>query len=311
MKIFDCFPFFNELDQLEFRLKFLDKHVDHFVIAESNLTHSGHTKPYYFGESRDRFKRWEDKIIYIRVQQSRDGLVFEEQKSYDPSSASWKLEFEQRNALLEAASYMEDTDMVLLGDLDEVPFPPAIKKAVNTRKPVAFSLLFHVHYLNCQHAKELRWWQGCIAATAKQFREISPQGLRDNRDVYPSLPDAGWHFSYMGGPERIRQKLLAFAHTEYSGEEFSNEARLAFYIKNLPVPLIATRPLDEAISSAGGVAFEALNEGLMLKQLPGFFCAGEMLDWEAPTGGYLLTACFASGRWAGASIQTWLSGAIK
>ena len=94
-------------------------------------------------------------------------------------------------------------------------------------------------------------------------------------------------------------------------DEFSNEARLAFYIKNLPVPLIATRPLDEAISSAGGVAFEALNEGLMLKQLPGFFCAGEMLDWEAPTGGYLLTACFASGRWAGASIQTWLSGAIK
>lgn len=226
MKIFDCFPFFNELDQLEFRLKFLDKHVDHFVIAESNLTHSGHTKPYYFGESRDRFKRWEDKIIYIRVQQSRDGLVFEEQKSYDPSSASWKLEFEQRNALLEAASYMEDTDMVLLGDLDEVPFPPAIKKAVNTRKPVAFSLLFHVHYLNCQHAKELRWWQGCIAATAKQFREISPQGLRDNRDVYPSLPDAGWHFSYMGGPERIRQKLLAFAHTEYSGEEFSNEEHI-------------------------------------------------------------------------------------
>ena len=67
-----------------------------------------------------------------------------------------------------------------------------------------------------------------------------------------------------------------------------------------------TRPLDEAISSAGGVTFEALDERLMLKQLPGVFCAGEMLDWEAPTGGYLLTTCFASGRAAGLGILEFL-----
>jgi predicted flavoprotein YhiN len=78
--------------------------------------------------------------------------------------------------------------------------------------------------------------------------------------------------------------------------EFADMARLAFYIKQLPVPLVGTRPLDEAISSAGGVSFDSLDEQLMLKNLPGVFCAGEMLDWEAPTGGYLLTACFASGR---------------
>ena len=76
-------------------------------------------------------------------------------------------------------------------------------------------------------------------------------------------------------------------------------ASLAAAIKALPVPLIATRPLDEAISSAGGVPFEALDSNLMLKEMPGVFCAGEMLDWEAPTGGYLLTACFASGFVAG------------
>jgi len=86
-------------------------------------------------------------------------------------------------------------------------------------------------------------------------------------------------------------------------DEFSNMERLAFYIKRLPVPLIATRPLDEAISSAGGVMFESLDENLMLKNLPGVFCAGEMLDWEAPTGGYLLTACFASGRVAGLGVM--------
>jgi predicted flavoprotein YhiN len=79
----------------------------------------------------------------------------------------------------------------------------------------------------------------------------------------------------------------------------ADSARLADAIKALPITLAATRPLDEAISSAGGVCFEALDEGLMLKALPGVFCAGEMLDWEAPTGGYLLTACFASGHVAG------------
>ena len=76
--------------------------------------------------------------------------------------------------------------------------------------------------------------------------------------------------------------------------------RLAAAIKSLPLPLASPRPIDESISTAGGVRFEALDDALMLRDAPGLFCAGEMLDWEAPTGGYLLTACFASGRVAGA-----------
>jgi len=91
-----------------------------------------------------------------------------------------------------------------------------------------------------------------------------------------------------------------------SKEDFANPERLAYFIKNLPIPLIATRPLDEAISSAGGVRFESLDEHLMLRSMPGVFCAGEMLDWEAPTGGYLLTACFASGYAAGQGVLNWL-----
>ena len=83
--------------------------------------------------------------------------------------------------------------------------------------------------------------------------------------------------------------------------------QLAAAIKNLPLPVTATRPLDEAISTAGGIAFEALDENLMLCDLPGVFIAGEMLDWEAPTGGYLLTACFATGRAAGEGAQAWLT----
>ena len=86
----------------------------------------------------------------------------------------------------------------------------------------------------------------------------------------------------------------------------NNPAALAQAIKALPVSLRQTRPLDEAISTAGGVALGEMNGQLMLKALPGVFCAGEMLDWEAPTGGYLLSASMASGAWAGAGVAQWL-----
>ncbi|MBI3903877.1 MAG: TIGR03862 family flavoprotein [Nitrosomonadales bacterium] len=90
--------------------------------------------------------------------------------------------------------------------------------------------------------------------------------------------------------------------------DFDHPEHLAAAIKSLPLRLIAPRPLDEAISSAGGICFEELDEHLMLRNLPGVFCAGEMLDWEAPTGGYLLTACFAEGRAAGLGALAWLHG---
>ena len=89
-------------------------------------------------------------------------------------------------------------------------------------------------------------------------------------------------------------------------DRFQASTLLAETIKALPLTLTAMRPLDEAISSAGGVRFEALDENLMLRALPGIFCAGEMLDWEAPTGGYLLNGCFASGLAAGEGAANWL-----
>ena len=89
-------------------------------------------------------------------------------------------------------------------------------------------------------------------------------------------------------------------------DDYANTQKLATAIKSLPLTLSAARPIDEAISSAGGVRFEALDASLMARNIPGLFCAGEMLDWEAPTGGYLLTACFASGRAAGLGALHWL-----
>ena len=84
--------------------------------------------------------------------------------------------------------------------------------------------------------------------------------------------------------------------------------RLAARLKALPIPLSRIRPIEEAISSAGGIRFSAVDDRFMLKARPGVFVAGEMLDWEAPTGGYLLTGCFATGRAAAGGVVKWLDG---
>jgi uncharacterized flavoprotein (TIGR03862 family) len=105
----------------------------------------------------------------------------------------------------------------------------------------------------------------------------------------------------------IKGVKMALLRELLPAEEMNDSIRLAHAIKSLPITLSAPRPIDEAISSAGGVRFEALDENLMLRDLPGVFCAGEMLDWEAPTGGYLLTACFASGRAAGQGTLNYLN----
>ena len=94
-------------------------------------------------------------------------------------------------------------------------------------------------------------------------------------------------------------------------EKWNDPVELSAAIKALTIPLLAARPLEEAISSAGGVSFDAVNERLMLHKFPGIFCAGEMLDWEAPTGGYLLTACFATGQAAGNGALTWIKSVEK
>ena len=108
------------------------------------------------------------------------------------------------------------------------------------------------------------------------------------------------HLKSRLGLDGIKAALL---YELLSREDLAQPTWLAAAIKAMPVTLGATRPIDEAISSAGGVAFDGLGAGLGLKGLPGVFCAGEMLDWEAPTGGYLLTACLASGHRAARGVM--------
>jgi hypothetical protein len=115
--------------------------------------------------------------------------------------------------------------------------------------------------------------------------------------------------SHLQGRLGIKGVKAGLLHECLSREDYNDPDKLAQALKALPLVLQRPRPIDEAISSAGGVRFEAL-EGSMLRALPGVFVAGEMVDWEAPTGGYLLTACFGSGRAAGRDALAWLDGSI-
>lgn len=110
------------------------------------------------------------------------------------------------------------------------------------------------------------------------------------------------HLRRHAGIDGVKAGLL---YEVLSKANMRDSAHIALTLKSLPLTLIRPRPIEEAISTAGGVRFDALDDQLMLKNLPGVFCAGEMIDWEAPTGGYLLTACFASGRVAGAGAARW------
>lgn len=111
------------------------------------------------------------------------------------------------------------------------------------------------------------------------------------------------HLRRLTGIDGVKLGLL---RERLSGEQLADAQTVAATIKRLPISLLRPRPIAEAISTAGGVRFEAMDADSMLVQCPGVFCAGEMIDWEAPTGGYLLTACFASGLRAGRGAVRWL-----
>lgn len=148
-----------------------------------------------------------------------------------------------------------------------------------------------------------------LATTGEAILQLDLAPGRDQTRLQADLskPRSGRtlseHLRRNAGIDGVKAGLL---HESGARQMQGDPAALAQRIKCLPVVLLRARPLDEAISTAGGVCLDALDSGLMLQQRPGVFCAGEMLDWDAPTGGYLLTACLASGRLAGQSAVAWL-----
>lgn len=137
--------------------------------------------------------------------------------------------------------------------------------------------------------------------------DLAPDISREKLIVALSKPRGSRSLtSHIKKTTRISDAKIGLLYEFISKEDLVNIEKLVDVIKALHIPLSGTNSLETAISSAGGVDFEDLDANLMLRRMPGVFCAGEMLDWEAPTGGYLLTACFATGRAAGKGAFNWV-----
>jgi beta-1,4-mannosyl-glycoprotein beta-1,4-N-acetylglucosaminyltransferase len=193
--IYDCFTFFNELDLLEIRLNILDEYVDYFVLGESSETFSGLEKPLYYLENKDRFSKWNHKIIH-----HFNGKL-ETKNSFDRA-------FFQKEGMMDSIKHLKDDDIVYYGDLDEIWKPQDVDDKV-----YKLHQLNYAYYLNYRSSEE---WIGTIVGKYKNIRKMGFNYLRANPTDFKY--DGGWHFTSMGGPEQIRKKIESYDHQEYNIE---------------------------------------------------------------------------------------------
>jgi len=158
-------------------------------------------------------------------------------------------------------------------------------------------------YAASSHLRDAIDRQGSATLHLNLRPDFSPERMRQEVAHPRGSRSLSSHLHSRVGLTKLHTALL---HEVLAKETLNSPAMLAQAIGHLPITLDAPRPIVEAISSAGGVGFASLTDALMLRELPGVFCAGEMLDWEAPTGGYLLTACWASGQVAGKGVLGFL-----
>jgi beta-1,4-mannosyl-glycoprotein beta-1,4-N-acetylglucosaminyltransferase len=146
--IYDCFTFRDEIETLKMRLEILDSVVDKFVISEANKTHSNINKPFVFKEHESEFSKWADKIIYVQVELDDSELDFSQKdKEYTPSSPAWIFENTQRNSLDKGLFDLQDDDVVMIGDLDEIPNPNFLHEVIKKLNgQTHISLIQHFFY---------------------------------------------------------------------------------------------------------------------------------------------------------------------
>lgn len=196
-KIYDCVMFFNELDMLELRFHILDGVVDYFVVCESEETHSGKPKPQVFLGNYERFAQWKDKIIYVNAGELSNG-----------NRNSWQREYYHRTRISEGLHGAKEQDWIVVGDCDEIPLPDALDMLRNSRFQTA-KLELDFYYYDFNHRVE----QGWAIGASRHCVEKDPNKIRTNSGVDPfQVFNAGWHFSYFGGPEAIIEKHAAFMH---------------------------------------------------------------------------------------------------
>jgi beta-1,4-mannosyl-glycoprotein beta-1,4-N-acetylglucosaminyltransferase len=256
-KIIDCFTFFNELDILKFRLKELYNVVDHFIIVESNMTHSGNLKDLIFKQNEHLFSQYQDKIIYVVVEDMPHNGVKDE---FRDCKNAWDRENFQRDCIMRGLKLLplEETDIIIISDCDEIPDPDLL----NQIKTKGFNIFeneennqflyssnihnkeiydddffalkqdWYYYNIECKNNIPLFWYFSKIL-TYKKLKEIGgPQNARLYNVGNRFYSNGGWHFSYFGGVDRIIYKIESFAHQDLNLEQFKNKEIIKKQIEN-------------------------------------------------------------------------------
>lgn len=234
--LYDCFTFFNELELLDIRLHTLHDIVDKFVIVEATKTYQNSPKILYFDKNKSLFRKFENKIIHVVVD------------DFPQEINSWAYEHHQRNSIIRGLSECSNNDIVMISDVDEIPHPHAISRALNLKGIRIFVQNMYYYYLNCINITQKNWC-GTVMLNYSEInkplqayrdlrRDLSGQYFHLNpakrliwrlfllpRNLLQGISfisDGGWHFSYLGGIERIIQKIESFAHTEYNKNQYKD-----------------------------------------------------------------------------------------
>ncbi|MEO6508402.1 MAG: hypothetical protein ABIO02_00460 [Patescibacteria group bacterium] len=198
MKIFDCFLFFNELELLELRLMTLSNVVDYFVLVEADTSFTGNAKSFIFENNKQLYKKYLDKIIYIKVD---DTPVLDRTKDV------WAIESFQRNCITRGLVNAKPEDRVIVSDVDEIPDPTKLMQVKDSNNPVTFNQYLFYYFVNCFGN---RTWNGSIIIpymkmdTPSKTRELARRGFN-------KIKNGGWHYSYMGGIDRVKLKFKSLS----------------------------------------------------------------------------------------------------
>ena len=229
-KVVDCFVFYNEIDMLTYRLNALNTNVDFFVIVESPYTFSGLQKPLFFAENRSLFSQFEDKIIHVVV----DDMPYQSTVNCN----SWTNEAFQRNAISRGIDKLKgvlnDNDLIIISDVDEIPNPEILwQLKENTissdNNNIVFALEMDFYYYNLCTKHTSKWYFAKVL-TYKSLNKCYSDGNQCNDFRHfggcKTLHKGGWHLSYFGNCEHIKNKIKAFSHQEYNNDYFTNTANI-------------------------------------------------------------------------------------
>jgi hypothetical protein len=225
MKIYDCFTFYNEFELLELRLAELYDYVDHFVIVEADTTFQNKRKDLLYYNNRERFKQWEDKIIYYPV------------TDMPVHADTWGRERHQRNSILKAVVGADDNDIIVISDIDEIPRVETIQKLRSSDAAIwGFRMPlfnFRFNYMLTNQDCYVVWSGACRKRhlqDAEDFRRtrhyLATFPYNHNASGIQIMEHAGWHFTYFGNEEFARQKIQSFAHDETNKPEILDQLNI-------------------------------------------------------------------------------------